>query len=396
VKKVFEKIINKACEYDECPEFMPMDEYKGIKAITYDGAELNGKKTKVFAYMGFPEVVSGKVPAIVLVHGGGGAPYLKWIKQWNDQGYAAIAMSNTGYFPMSVNAGADETEEDAKLWSYGLSGVFAEYGYVDAPNNDAMKNSEKPIEEQWMYHAVCDVILANSILRCDVRVDENKIGVMGVSWGGVITALAIGYDKRFAFAIPVYGSGYLAEGMGYIGNYFRDGKNPELWLAEKYFSEVDIPILWQCWNSDRPFSVNSNSGSYLDTAKNNEKTRLSIIHDMNHAHTWSWIRPEPMAFADFVCRDGKCIPFFDADEKKVVNPDSAEIKSVKIYYITAKLKYAVNPETKGYSMGQNWLIQDYDGKIPQNAKGWYLEITSVIDGKKVATATPFFEKTEEL
>lgn len=389
MKKVFEKIINKACEYAECPEFMPVGEYEGIKAITYDGAEINGKKTKVFAYLGFPENISSKVPAVVLVHGGGGAPYLKWIKQWNDRGYAAIAMSTTGYFPTEVNAGADETEEDAKLWSYGLSGVFAEDGYVDAPNNDAMQNSEKSIEEQWMYYAICDVIIANSILRCDSRVDETKIGVMGVSWGGVITSLAIGYDKRFAFAIPVYGSGYLVEGMGYIGNYFRSEKNPELWLAEKNFSEVDIPILWQCWNSDRPFSVNSNSMSYLDTVCNNEKTRLSIINNMNHAHTWSWIRPEPIFFADSVCNDGITLPYFEVNTLNIINPDDVKIKSVKVYYLKETLEYIVNEETKGLSMKQDWIIEDYNGIVPEDACEYYLEITAEICGEEFVSSSDF-------
>ena len=391
MKELFDIIIEKEPHVRECPQYMPTGKYEGIKAITYEGVKLNDGKTKIFAYLGFPEDVSSKVPAVVLVHGGGGAPYLRWIKEWNDRGYAAIAMSTTGYFPTEVNAGADETEEDAKLWSYGLSGVFAENGYVDAPNNDAMQNSEKPIEEQWMYHAICDVILSNSILRCDSHVDENRIGIMGISWGGVIASLAIGYDKRFAFAIPVYGSGYLAEDMGYIGNFFRNGKNPDLWLAEKRFSEVDIPILWQCWNSDTPFSVNSNSKSYCDTVKNNEKTRLSIIHNMNHAHSWSWVRPEPMVFADFVCKGGSVIPFFDAEKGEVCNPDKLKIQSIKVYYITEPLKYIQNSETKGYSMGQEWNIEDYNGNIPHNAKGWYIEITSQINGAEFVSASPFFE-----
>lgn len=389
MENLFEKIIDRDCQYFECHEFMPTGKFEGIKAITYDGAELNGKKTKIFAYLGFPDVVPSKVPAVVLVHGGGGAPYLRWVREWNDRGYAAIAMSTTGFFPLTVNAGADETEEDEKLWKYGLSGIFSEEGYADAPNNDAMQNSEKAVEEQWMYHAISDVILANSILRNDHRVDDTKIGIMGVSWGGVITSLAIGYDKRFAFAVPVYGSGYLMEDMGYIGKFFRNGKNPELWLAEKKFAEVDIPILWQCWNKDVPFSVNSNSKSYLDTVRNNEKTRLSIIHNMNHAHTWSWIRPEPMAFADSVCKCGVKLPCFEVDALKIINPDNVKIKSVKVYYITEPLEYILNEETKGLSMKQDWIIEDYSGSIPENACEYYLELTAEIDGEEVVVASEF-------
>lgn len=34
------------------PEFDPSD---SIRALTYDGAKIGGQKTKVFAYIGFPE-----------------------------------------------------------------------------------------------------------------------------------------------------------------------------------------------------------------------------------------------------------------------------------------------------------------------------------------------------
>jgi cephalosporin-C deacetylase-like acetyl esterase len=47
-----------------------------------------------------------------------------------------------------------------------------------------------------MYHALADTMLANSLLRSLPEVDATKIGVMGVSWGGVITSTVIGLDER--------------------------------------------------------------------------------------------------------------------------------------------------------------------------------------------------------
>jgi len=44
-----------------------------------------------------------------------------------------------------------------------------------------------PITDQWMYHAVADTVLANSLLRSFSEVDASKVGLMGISWGGVIT-----------------------------------------------------------------------------------------------------------------------------------------------------------------------------------------------------------------
>ena len=47
--------------------------HKNVKAIFYEGLPFKGKQTRVFAWYGIPEAEKGeKVPAIVLVHGGGG------------------------------------------------------------------------------------------------------------------------------------------------------------------------------------------------------------------------------------------------------------------------------------------------------------------------------------
>ena len=68
-----------------------------------------------------------------------------------------------------------------------------------------------------MYHAVADTVLANSLLRSLPGVDADKVGIMGISWGGVITSTVIGIDDRFAFAIPTYGCGDLSEAPNQYG-----------------------------------------------------------------------------------------------------------------------------------------------------------------------------------
>ncbi len=44
-----------------------------------------------------------------------------------------------------------------------------------------------------------------------MRKRSEKIGVMGISWGGVIISTIIGIDDRLVFAVPVYGCGGLAD-----------------------------------------------------------------------------------------------------------------------------------------------------------------------------------------
>ena len=189
--------------------------WQGIKALWYEGAEYQGKPTKVFAYIGYPQLKPGeKAPAVVLVHGGGGHAYAHWIKLWNERGYAAIAMDTEGYFPARGWKGLTGTEgEEKEKYVRELQDELENDKYTVGPYNDELAGMYKPVEEQWPYHAIVDTILAHNILRADECVDVTKIGICGVSWGSVIATLAIGYDTRYAFAIPIYGSAYLGHAV---------------------------------------------------------------------------------------------------------------------------------------------------------------------------------------
>ena len=71
-------------------------------------------------------------------------------------------------------------------------------------------------EEQWTFHAIASVIKAHSYLRALPEVDETRIGVTGISWGGYLTCIAAGVDPRFRCAAPVYGCGYLTEDSTWV------------------------------------------------------------------------------------------------------------------------------------------------------------------------------------
>ena len=296
------------------PDLKYMPEYNAdnIKALTYDGMPIGESKTKVFAYLGYPDIADGeKVPAIVLVHGGGGHAYYKWVRMWNELGYAAIAMDTTGYYPAAVN-GAGGEEGDNVKWVHGINGNsdFADDGYTDSPDNDHMSSSEAPLDTQWMYHAVADTILAHNILLDDPRIDSEKIGITGISWGGVITSLAIGYDNRYAFAIPIFGAGYMSDNTRSISNCFQGEMTKKLWLAEERFNNVTMPVFWFNWNKDVHFSMETTSWSYRDTVKNNPLTIISLKDGMNHSHYHGWVCKENFVFADSVVKGTVGFPRF--------------------------------------------------------------------------------------
>ena len=268
--------------------------------------------------------------------------------------YAAIAMDNTGYFPSDTGKGiAGRESDDSKYWTYGLTGDFAEDGYTNAPNNDAMQYANGLIQKQWMYHAVVQTILANNILRNDSRIDSGKIGITGISWGGNITSIAIGYDSRYAFAVPVYGAGYLDQSLSYMNVFFSKPEVKALWSAADRFNKVNCPVLWFGWANDPNFSIQSNSLSYLATK--NKNSILSMNQSFGHSHGWGWCAGEIYNFADSVVKEGKKLLSLDAltgNTRNISftfsNSDSEATVTAKAYYLTEKMSYSENGTLKDY------------------------------------------------
>lgn len=381
IERTYAECVGETVGYSVVAEYAPDGEYEGIEAVTFDGFDIDGKKTKLFAYLAFPDGADENTPGVVLVHGGGGHAYLPWVKQWLDRGYAVIAPDVTGYFP--IEAGAGESEADMR-WTHSLCSVFAEDGHTVIPDNDGMAHSSDAPERQWMYHAVGAVIRSFSILSQSGRADENKIGAVGVSWGAVITSLYIGYDSRPAFAVPIYGSAYLGDALSYMGGYFSEPETKKLWSAEDRLDKVTCPVLWLCSDCDGNFSVNSNCASYLLTA-GNEKTRLSIVNSFRHSHGCAWEREEPFVFADSMVNGGKetarflTYPTAESAECEVSGGSRA-----RLYYITEEMTYSLADGNDPLSTmpDQAWIKASLDlnggkitGEIPPNAVMYYISVT---------------------
>lgn len=405
-----EKYLDIVPEVKYVPTFDPKEEtgWQGVKAICFEGAPYQGKRTKVFGYIGFPEMKENeKVPAMVLVHGGGGHAYAHWVKIWNERGYAAIAMDTTGFFPAEDCKGLAGSEPgDFEKYTRELYGELLEDGFVGGPDNDQLKTYDLPKEEQWMYHAISDTILAHNILLNDDRIDNEKIGITGVSWGGVITSLAITYDKRYAFAIPVYGCAFLEEAPESMsfGNLFRGDDFKEQWCATKNIGEVPFPILWVCGVKDHAFCFKSNSKSYLATKKHGGA--LSIQFDLRHAHEWAWKSEEVFRFADSVL--AAKLPLIAIKEEpqgfgKMVQfevdiPDDFLHMEACLIYTTEPIHYVNGNVLANTIHVKPATIEEglVSAEIPDDAYGYYFEVSGMLKGKnnhnRLISTTSFVEK----
>ena len=250
----------------------------GVTGLFYDGPSWQGKPTRVFAWLGMPapRPDSQKVPGIVLVHGGGGSAFASWVRLWNERGFATIAMDTCGHTPDSGALRRDH---------HPLGGPPG-WGVYD-------KALESPTE-QWGYHAVEAILRGHSLLRAQPGVDAQRIGLTGISWGGVLTAIAAGHDPRFAFAMSVYGCGFLDRSPG-LGLDKTDKPHAERWMElwdpSQHLKNAKMPFFWINGTNDFAFTPEIWQESHR--LPRGKKT-LSFKLRMPHGHGAAGENPEEL------------------------------------------------------------------------------------------------------
>ncbi len=202
-----------------------------------------------------------------------------------DNGYAAIAIDTEGKIPpkdITMHSGANCSLTSPK--HHGPSNTH----YTDSLNN---------IEDQFLYHAVAATIVANSFLGSFEEVDENKIGLTGISWGGVITTNVACYDDRFAFCAPVYGAMGMDGTAGSFGNMYKSyPRAAELWDNHELLKNCRTPMLFVNWSGDPFFAIDATSAC-VTTA---QKAEMVLIDSLGHGHGTGAAVTEILIFANSV------------------------------------------------------------------------------------------------
>ena len=359
------------------PEIFPAEGYPSdpnLKAIYYQGLPWKGKPTRIFAWLGFPSEAQttekfperkSKSPAVVLVHGGGGTAFKEWVKLWNQRGYVAISIA--------VEGQTDERDaQDKRSWKT--------HSWNGPRRIGIYQDSDEPLQDQWMYHAVADTILAHSLLASLPQVDSKQIGLMGISWGGVITSTVIGIDSRFAFAIPTYGCGSLANADNQWGRAL--GTNPmyqQVWDPMQRLSKASLPVLWLSWTGDTHFPLDCLARSYRATSG---PRVVSLVPEMRHSHQAGWVRPESYAFADSVIESGQ--PWITQNKISLVNQEinatflsKKPIDEVTLYSTVERGEGPDRPwSTKSVSWSQANEKVTIQGQLPSGAQAWFISIKS--------------------
>ena len=252
------------------PQFGAVDGQ--VQEVWYNGESFGGKPTRIFAYLGRPGGGSGKAPAVLLVHGGGGRAFKDWASRWASRGYVALAMDTAGQGPdgkRHEHAGPSQ-EDDSKF----------------VPFEDGT------IGEMWTFHAVAAVLRGHGLLASLPEVDPDRIAVTGISWGGYLTCIVAGVDPALKAAVPVYGCGFLGD-----ASYWRDRSlaaltevhrarwlkrfDPSVWLPG-----VRCPVLFVNGTKDFAYPADSHQRSSL--LVDPSLCWRSVRVDMPHGHIWTF------------------------------------------------------------------------------------------------------------
>ncbi len=253
------------------PELQETDVSLGnnIQTFKFRSAPYGNKEsTWVFAAIGVPtgEKPKDGYPAIVLVHGGGGTVSKGWIEYWTQQGYVALAFDNFGN-QLDKNGNKVENPDGGPKETFVGS------------NLDSVKNPD----QSWIYHAVYNSIMSNNILRARKDVDENRIVLTGNSWGGYVTCVVAGVDKRFAAFATTNGCGYVYNDTTWLKNGAFGGKQREEWIAlydpSSYLPYATRPMLFVSGVDDEYFSAyNRQKSAELVKGKVFYSQRTNISH----------------------------------------------------------------------------------------------------------------------
>ncbi|HRO48429.1 acetylxylan esterase [Agriterribacter sp.] len=351
----------------------------GMRSFFYEGITFKAKPTRVFAYYKAPVGTppKGGWPAVVCAHGGGGTAFPEWVQAWVDRGYAAIAMDLEGHLPIGDFPNREWHEQ------------------AGPPRITSFGDIEISDREQWFYHAVADVIRANSLLRSFPEINPEKIGLHGISWGGVITAAVMGLDNRFAFAVPVYGCGFLHEStVSNFERYFKVMTAAQLnaykakWDPSLYIPSSTVPSLWYIGSNDGSFSLDIWQRS-VSLAKT--PPLLCIPVTSEHGHIWN--QPEIFAFADMMVKDGKKMM------QITNNPIQKNIVAVEIVSETTLSKAVLcYTADAGVWQSRNWIQlpaqfnkNGASAILPADAQAYYFNITDA-NNLRFSSAVTIIEK----
>lgn len=276
--------------------------------------------TKIFGYYCYPKNPQ-KLPAILLSHGGGGTASLARAVNWASRGYAVLSIDLPG--KGEKRTGSRSTGPDMTVAN--------------------LLRTQPDLTYNYLIYAVAAARDGITFLSQRREVDAGRIGMIGLSWGGVITLLVNGQDKRLKAAVNVFGAGYIPEGCTWQ-NIFSSmpAWDKESW--NRYFDPKNFlatqhaPIFFITGTNDHCYYLPIFQKTYEEVKA---PKNLYLIPNLRHRFLASSQDPA-LAWLDLKLKGKGSFPKirfslpFEGNSGKIILPTkvlvNSKVKSVKLFY----------------------------------------------------------------
>ena len=361
-----------------------------VNKIHFESVVDKDRVNTIFAYLIHPKG-KANLPAMLILHGGTQTAdnYVDLGIQFAQKGYACLIPDLPGI----------TSPEWANRKGTGSSGKWTAFPY-------GVKHFEiKPtVRNCVIYEGVVAALQAFYLLKSQLFVNPEAIGIRGLSWGGyatTITAALLGKQVKAGFA--VFGSGFYD-----LPSYFKtildkmDSKSRNEWLtaldAGRYAHLIEAPFYFMAASNDTYFHPPA-----VMTTYDRIKGTKYILFAPNNDHSLSYV-PEAQttefAFFDYYLKNsGEELPLItgksanrQVDRSVVLEFElrsNRKMKEVKLWYSLGESDW----------MKKNWKStvaepsgnQKFKAVLPADvvttSSNWYVIVT---DENQVSTGTKIF------
>ncbi|WP_161604563.1 alpha/beta hydrolase family protein [Roseiconus nitratireducens] len=387
--------------WHQVPPVQWLDDSSPVRSLLFESVPYEGHKTQVFAFYATPGSVSGdpskdvNLPAVVLLHGGGGTAFAEWVNLWARRGYAAIAMDLCGNRPEAPHYAAPTGE---LLTTAMVPRQRLEFGGPAEGPVGKFQNVGGDVTDDWQYHAVAAGMLAHSLIRSFPEVDGERTAVTGISWGGYLTCLMASLDDRFKAAVPVYGCGFLSDGESVQRNQI-DALPPERraqWIRDydpsAWLPRCHTPIFFVNGTNDKHYPLRSYQRTY-SLVPGPRQLRIEV--GMKHGHPPGWAPKEIGLFVNHYLRGTPSLPKFGP----LVTRDRIATASIQspVPIRRAQLHFTIDG---GTLVDRTWTSvpaacdgSEVSAAVPEAAQIWMLSVTDSRDAM-VSTGVSFAPRAD--
>jgi cephalosporin-C deacetylase-like acetyl esterase len=292
-----------------------------VEEVYYQSREFMGNPVQIFGYYCYPPVKNKKLPAILISHGGGGSANLANTINWAKHGYAVLAIDLPGHGEQRLNSRSTGPDMDVS----------------------ALLCTRPDPSYNYLIHAVAAARNGITFLSQRKEVDPERIGMVGLSWGGVITLLTNGQDTRLKTAVNVFGAGYIPEGCTWQRR-FNNKTSQELneWYSfidpKNFLKTQHAPILFITGTNDHCYYLPTFQKSYEEVTV---PKKIVLIPNLRHRFppymqniVLSWLDNKLKHSGSFP--KVEILPLFKKGEDKIIVQAAAktcsEVTKVTLYY----------------------------------------------------------------